>query len=132
MSNEFLLRFQEFLGRNGWPTDASPWGVVERWEALIDECADCYQWGFYEFDNEVQVRGLLERALNDPKLTAYDQIAEIKQRVAAADDRFRKLLGPMRISTEETAWWHRAVLARADDEYRDDMRRLYNIEVDPC
>jgi hypothetical protein len=132
MNGEFLLRFEEFLGRSGWPTIPSPWDIVERWERLVDVCANCYQWGFYEFDDEVRVRALLERAFSDSRLIEYRQLQEMRQRVEAADKRFRELLSKQSIRDEQAPWWQRAVLARAGDEYRDDMRRLYGVEVMPC
>ena len=132
MSNEFLLRFKEFLGRNGWPPETSPWSIAQRWEGLVEECSDCYQWGFYEFDNEVQIRGLLEKAITDPGLASYEQIQDIREKVTLADERFRKLLAPTQIRTPEKPWWRRAVLARAGEEYRDDIKRLYGINVGSC
>jgi len=132
MTSEFLLRFEEFLGRNGWPTKSSPWDVIERWERLVDICASCYEWGFYEFDDEMRVRILLERTLADPRLAAYPQLQDIQRRVEVADDRFRRFLAEARIREEQMPWWQRAVLARAGEEYRNDMKRLYGIEVAPC
>ncbi|SRR6266498_3359478 len=79
---------EEFLGRNGRPTKNFPWDVIERWERLVDTCASCYGWGFYEFDDEVRVRTLLERALADPRLAVYPQLQDIQRRVEVADDRF--------------------------------------------
>jgi hypothetical protein len=132
MSNEFLLRFQEFLGKNGWPTEASPWSIIEQWEGFVEECSNCYQWGFYEFDNEVRVRGLLEKAITDPGLVNYEQAQAIRERVGLADERFRELLYPTQIRTEEAPWWRRGVLAHAGEEYREDIKRLYNVDVKPC
>ena len=133
MTNEFLSQFREFLGKHGWPTTSSPWDAVESWEALVEQCAHCYQWGFYEFDNEIQVRGLLEQALADPKLACHEQLAEIRRRVMIADERFKQLLlSGTQIRGEGNPWWRRGVLARAGEEYREDMKRNYNIDVDPC
>lgn len=132
MSNEFLLRFKEFLGKNGWPLETSPWSIVGQWETLVEECSDCYQWGFYEFDNEVQVRGLLAKALADHGLADYEQMEIMRERVRLTDERFRKLLSHAQIRTANAPWWQRGVLAHADEEYREDMKRLYNIDVEPC
>lgn len=130
--NEFLWRFKEFLGKHGWPTETSPGSIVEQWETFVEDCSSCYQWGFYEFDNEVQVRGLLEKALTDPELADYDQMENIRARVSVIDARFRKLLARTQIRTANNPWWQRGVLAHAGEEYRDDMKRLYNIDVGAC
>lgn len=133
MSSEFLSLFREFLGKRGWPTTSSPWDVVESWESLVEQCAHCYQWGLYEFDNEVQVRGILEQAFGDLQLSGYDQLTEIRNRTMAADERFRQLLlSGTQIRAEGTPWWRRAVLARAGEEYREDIKRTYNIDVGLC
>lgn len=132
MSSEFLLSFKEFLGRNGWPVTSTPWDVTERWEQFVDTCSSCYQWGIYEFDDEVRVRTLLDRAFSDPRLASYPEIAEMRERVKQADARFRSLLSDQTIRDEQTPWWLRGVLARAGDEYCDDVKRIYSIDVLPC
>src|SRR6201992_1267123 len=132
-ADDFARSFQEFLGKNGWPTGASPAAVLGAWEGLIEQCADCYDSGFYEFDNDVRVRTLLERALNEPRLAAYpEQMGPVRARVEAADRRFRELSGPAQIRDADTPWWLRAVLARAGEEYCEDMKRLYGIDVLSC
>lgn len=132
MTREFLQNFEEFLGRNGWPSKLSPWGVVERWEAFVEKCSTCYRWGFYEFDNEIRVRGLLDLALSDPVLVMYPQLGPMRTRIDAADARFRTLLSTKKIRSEDNPWWRRAVLASAGDEYCEDVKRLYNIDLAPC
>jgi hypothetical protein len=132
MSSEFLLSFKEFLGKNGWQVTDTPWDVIERWEQFVDACSSCYQWGIYEFDDEVRVRTLLDRAFSDPQLIGYPQITEMRERVTQADARFRNLLSDQTIRDERKSWWLRAVLARAGDEYRDDAKRVYSIDVLPC
>src|SRR5258708_33369083 len=91
MTSEFLLRFEEFLGRNGWPTKSSPWDVIERWERLVDICASCYEWGFYEFDDEMRVRTLLERTLGGPRLAAYPQLLDIQPPGEVGGARLRRV-----------------------------------------
>ena len=132
MNNEFLLHFRELVGKNGWPPETSPWGIIEEWESFVEGCSKCYHWGFYEFDNEVRVRGLLEKAMTDPGLVNYEQTQSIKERVGSADERFRNLLAPAQIRTEEKSWWLRGVLACAGEEYRQDIKQLYNIVVESC
>jgi hypothetical protein len=129
MSSEFSQHFEEFLGRNGWPSKLSPWDVVERWEALVEMCSLCYRWGFYEFDNEVRVRGLLDLALNDPVLATYPQLEPMRVRIDAADARFRTVLSAKQIRSEGDPWWRRAILATAGDEYCEDVKRLYGIDL---
>jgi hypothetical protein len=132
MTDDFLPSFKDFLVRHGWSAKTSPWEIIERWESFVDECVDCYQWGFYEFDNEVKVRESLEFAIADQGLAGHEQMAEIRERVWAADEKFDRLLGPEKIRGEKFPWWRRGVLAHAGDEYQDDIKRLYKIDVQPC
>jgi hypothetical protein len=129
-STDFLQSFEEFLGRNGWPTDESPWTAVERWESLVEQATAGYRWGFYEFTNELGVRDLLAKAFDDERLSRYDLINMMRERVADADDRLRKaLLIGVEIGGADKPWWRRYVLARAGEEYADDVKRLYGIEL---
>src|SRR4051812_3582119 len=113
-SDDFLSQFEELLGRAGWPTALSPWDLVERWEALVADAASGYQWGLYEFDNEVRVRDLLDRVLHDPGLMAFPQLDELRRRVSAADRRMQEAAIPnVKIRDDDKPWWLRVVLAKA-------------------
>ncbi len=127
---EFLQRFEEFLGRNGWPTGQSPWTIVEQWESLVDQAAGGYQWGYYEFTNELGVRDLLGKAFEDDTLQGYDQLAAMRERVEDADARLRALLlADAMFGGEGKPWWRRGVLATAGDDYVDDVKRLFGIDL---
>jgi hypothetical protein len=129
-TNEFLQTFKEFLGRCGWPTDLSPWAIVEQWESLVNQAAEGYQWGLYEFTNDLAVRDLLEEVFRDEKLARFGQIGIMRQHVEAADAQLKGMfLLDAEIGGADASWWHRGVLATADDEYVDDMKRLHGIEI---
>lgn len=129
-TNDFLRTFEEFLRRQGWPTDQSPWSIVEQWESLVDQAKAGYTWGIYEFTNELGVRDLLAAALADERLSQYEQINRMRDRVEEADVRFRQgLLPGVEIGSADKPWWRRGVLATASDEYADDVERLYGIEL---
>ncbi|MGI8647516.1 MAG: hypothetical protein DLM55_06810 [Acidimicrobiales bacterium] len=127
---DFLQRFQEFLGRNGWSTDRSPWSVVEEWESLVEQAQADYRWGYYEFTNDLSVRDLLEAALCDETLKKFEQIAVMRELVNQADAHFKQaLLAEVKIGGVEQPWWRRGVLAHASEEYAEDMSRLYGMKV---
>jgi hypothetical protein len=127
---EFLQTFKEFLGRYGWPTDQSPWTIVEQWESLVDQAGVGYHWGLYEFANDLSVRDLLEKAFHDDQLGRFSQIGMMRQRVESADIRLRSMFLPdIEIGGADAPWWHRGVLATAGDEYLDDVERLHGIEI---
>jgi hypothetical protein len=129
-TNDFLQAFKEFLGRYGWPTEQSPWSVVEQWESLVDQVAEGYPWGLYEFANDLSVRHLLEKAFCDSGLQEFDQVDAIRERVRAADVRLKRMFLPgVEVSGADAPWWRRGVLASAGDEYRDDVKRLHGIEI---
>jgi hypothetical protein len=79
---DFLQRFEEFLGRNGCPVNQSPWGIVEQWEAPIQEAEAGYDWGYPEYANDLGVRDLLAQALEDNALKKFEQVSAMAQRVA--------------------------------------------------
>jgi hypothetical protein len=126
---EFLQAFQEFLGRNGWPTKLSPWAIVEQWERLVDKASD-YRWGVYEFNNDLSVRDLLAKAFDDPLLSGFEHVNLMRDRVEHADRRFQELLLPgAEIAEGDEPWWRRSVLASAGQDYADDVKRLYGIDL---
>ena len=127
---DFLQSFKEFLGRYGWPTDQSPWTIVEQWESLVDQAAEGYHWGLYEFANDLSVRDLLEKAFHDDQFGRFSQIGIMRQRVESADIRLRSMFLPgIEIGGADAPWWHRGVLAAAGDDYLDDVKRLHGIEI---
>jgi|SRR5215831_5125391 len=129
-TSDFLKTFEEFLGRHGWPADQSPWSIVEQWESLVDQAKAGYNWGFYEYTNELGVRDLLAEAFADERLSRYDQINGMRQRVEDADVRLQQTLLPeVEIGGVDKPWWRRGILATAGDEYVDDVKRLFAIEL---
>ena len=129
-TKDFLQTFTEFLGRHGWPTDQSPWTIVEQWESFVDQVAEGYHWGLYELTNDLSVRDLLENALHDAQLGRFEQIDIMRQRVENADMGLKDMFLPgVEIGGADAPWWRRGVLATAGDEYLDDVRRLHGIEI---
>ena len=125
-----LDAWAEFLGRNTRPRDMSPWAVLDRWDAVVDQAMTGYSLGYYEFSNDLAWRDLLARALTDETLTTFEQVGTIQERIQAADAHVRSSLMPgVEVGSESRPWWHRAVLARSGNEFADDMARLFGIEV---
>jgi hypothetical protein len=129
-TNEFLETFKEFLGSHGWPTEQSPWTIVEQWDSLVDQAVQGYHRGFYEFTNDLSVRDLLEKAFHDDKLGRFSQIEIMRQRINNSDLRLKIMFLPdVKIGDAEAPWWRRGILADAGDEYLDDMERLHGIKI---
>ena len=129
-ASDFLSVWSDFLGCNRRPTDRSPWGVLEQWESLVDQATEGNVLGSYDFTNDLSVRDLLAKALEDETLGRFEQMATMRERVEVADARFRAVLMPgVEIGGSQRPWWQRGVLARSSDEYAEDMARLYGIDV---
>jgi hypothetical protein len=130
--DNFLAAFEEFLGRNGWPATTSPWHIVEQWKTLVDQAAaGTYQGGFDEYSNELTIRDLLAKALEDPLLKRYAAMATVRDRVREADSRLKKaFLSEVEIGGAlEDSWWRRGVLAKAGSAYVEDMARIFGISI---
>ncbi|MGH2707806.1 MAG: hypothetical protein ACRDJK_05885, partial [Actinomycetota bacterium] len=62
IDRHFIERFQEILGS---------WGgrsltlneAIEEWKHLVEQCEVGYDWGIYEFENDLAIRDLLEDVL---------------------------------------------------------------------
>ena len=90
-------------------------------------------WTIYEWRNEISVRDLLERALQDPELQRFPQLKQIAARVDEIDANFRQAtLEDIEVGPATNPWWRRRVPRRAGEELRGDLRAEFGIEVEPA
>jgi hypothetical protein len=129
---EFIRRFEEIAMASGFERMRSPATALSVWKQFVDECERCYHWNIYEYDNDLSVRDLLERALTDKELSSLAQFDDFAGGVRSIDAQFRSLLRTDAIRTEKKTWWRRGVLRYGQGEYRADVRESYGIEIEEC
>jgi hypothetical protein len=108
---DFLAAWDQFLddhsGRQG--DRRSPWALLDEWGALVTQAEEGYTFGADEFENDLAVRALLDRAMRAPSLKKYPQAATIKERCRTIDARYRAL---QEVSRRPGLPWWRAALPR--------------------
>ena len=127
----FLEAFDDFVRRSGWKLRASPWGYVESWENFVAECQEGYDWEYDEYLNDAFSRTLLERLFQDQEMARFEPIlSAMKQRVLEADTALRSSFLPnVNIGGEASPWWARGVLARGGQNYTEDIKSGFGIEI---
>jgi hypothetical protein len=126
----FVETFRQVAGRRGRVN--LPTALVEAWEHQVDAVADGYDWGYDEYSNDISVRDTVQRVLTDDRLRDFPQMAWVRERVQAADDRFRQLLQLDRElpSAVPLPWWHRHPPRYAEAELVDELQSLYGLRLD--
>jgi hypothetical protein len=108
-----------------------PSTLLDAWESLVEESSDGYGFGLDEFRNDLWVRDFIERLAMDHRVVDDPVRNEFRAAVDAVDARFKSLLQPdVHIGSPDAPWWWRGVLRYADEEYADDVRRGYGVEVE--
>jgi len=86
----FLERFATATKEEGRRSGWSPATYLEVWAAFTEDCENGYQGNIYEYENDISVRDVIEKALTslvpagDAALAVFaDAVAEIDARFAA-------------------------------------------------
>ncbi|MFC6880061.1 MULTISPECIES: hypothetical protein [Actinomadura] len=132
-SSAFLAAYESLVPASTQAGSKGPAGLLDAWRSLVDECAEGYSFGVDEFKNDVHVRDTIETLCMDPRVKDDPARDEFYARVLEADERFKDLVRPdVHIDSPDLPWWRRAVLKNGGDEYVEDMRSQYGIEVSPA
>jgi Xaa-Pro aminopeptidase len=117
--------------QKGWTRAFSLIQMEEAWAQFLDECEEGYNWNIYEFDNDISVRDRIELVLSREDLFGIAAVEHLRAAVANVDERFRALLrNDMSINNDAAHWWRRGVLKYAGQQYAEDVRRRYGIEIE--
>jgi hypothetical protein len=104
--------------------------AVRAWEYFVAECERGYQYSIYDFDNEISCRDRIEAMLANTAEGDADEFHELRRRVKAADQRFRRLaLDDQFRRGGEGLWWRRVIVNRAGQELASDLHSQYGVSV---
>lgn len=125
LRDDFSVAVKSQGRRASW----DPWQFVDAWEAFVIGVEDGYQGDLYEYENELSVRDDLQRALRSPALAACAEWGDLRDRILSLDDRLRSVLvlGPE--VRPNALWWWMRLPAVAGDEFAQDARRVFGVEV---
>lgn len=102
-------------------------GLVDRWEAIVEEVRSGYALGLEDYLNDLDLRGILQGAL---AVAGGAGANRFRQRTAAADSRFlegtvecRPLWGAARQHAGDAPWWTRRRPRHPGEELAADLGR---------
>jgi hypothetical protein len=125
---DFTERFQQIARASGWASPPRPVQAVVMWEEFVGECEYGYALDFSEYLNDLSVRSLLHKVLDDPEAkrgTTYEPFA---RRIRLIDDRFRDVIreGPL-IRPGSNHWWERRIPTGGRPDFVEDIRERYSV-----
>jgi hypothetical protein len=100
------------------------------WLAFVRECADGYDMNIYEYENDLSIRGAVERALTDDHFAGTAGFREFRAKIDQADTEFRRLLREgVEIGDPGDPWWKRGVPGSAGPGLAGDFGNLFGVGV---
>ncbi|MCZ7377354.1 hypothetical protein [Micromonospora sp. WMMC250] len=122
---QFVERFAEVTGGR------RPTGLVEGWEQVVEFCEEGYHDNLDEYWFDLSIRHTIERMLTDERLLGFPQMGWVRERVEAADERFRAVLSEQRMpARREVPWWEAYVPAWAGPVLAAELRDTYDIRIE--
>ena len=97
---------------------------------MVDAVEEGYEDNIYEYDNDISVRGRIDRVLQDPELASLPEREAFARRVHEIDERFRTLVTESSVRVVDQEWWYERLPKRAGEELLEDMRDLYGYEAE--
>lgn len=127
---QFVELFAQALTDAGTWQQMSPVRLVESWEELVADAERGYGWNFDEYLNDLAVRDLVGRVLDNPKLRDVPQMGWVRERIDAADRKFRSAVLDQPVRDDSVPWWRAHVPKRAGEELAADLLARYGVRVE--
>ena len=115
----------------GWRVPHTAPGLLQSWREFMRRCSSGYEWGMYEYANDLAIRDQINEVLNDGRVKIFREFIEFSSDVENIDQEFRKLfIKNVSLGVGKNNWWRQGILRRGGQEYVDDIKRTYNIDVE--
>ena len=85
MNNQLLKVIDDILIEAGFESGETLYSLLDEWSDFIEECSGYYRWDYYEYMNELQVRGKIEVILINQKVSNFDEVDNFKEQVDILD-----------------------------------------------
>ena len=130
-SRAFVERFRATAAAlSGTGRERSPTELVDAWGSFVDLSEDGYGDNIYEYENDLAVRGLIEKLLRSDELRGEPGMSWFAEHVQSIDERFQRLLRPERLPVaDDVPWWRAHPPRYAGEELAADFRQQYSVEV---
>ncbi|MFG1912406.1 hypothetical protein [Kribbella sp. NPDC048928] len=127
-TREFLEAYRDVMDSMGRGRPLSPMALVDQWRSFVQWCEEGYGQDIYEYENDLSVRETVERVLRSERLQRFDQMVWVREQVAEADERFRRLLSDEKVRSQGP-WWKVRLPRIAGAVLAADVRDNYNVDI---
>lgn len=108
----------------------SPNSIIEDWKETVDSGKD-YHFTIFEWDNEISVRGLIEKIINNEELKRLEFFYQkFKARVEEIDEELKRISLDDFERPHWENWWEKKVLKGGEDQYKENIKDFYSIDLD--
>jgi len=126
MTPEFDEAFRKICIVCGYKPPISAHKAVEFWKIFIDECQNGYGWTVFEYFDEIGIRDLIEKALNDPNIKLINGFLDFRGLVYTLDKRFAEVTLADDFFESEN-WWNRKLPKFGIRDFITSLKQTYNI-----
>ncbi len=127
-SREFIAAFGAVtVARTG--RERSPADVLAQWEQTVSLVEAGYDGDFFEFDNDMSIRDLIDAVLADEGVMSHVEARWFVHGVALIDSRLREVLSKEASRGSGMSWWRSHFPTVSGPELAADLEELYGFSV---
>ena len=110
-----------------------PSQMIEEWTRRVTDLStngygDCLD----EYDNDLSVRGNIEKMLNREELSGFEEFKKFQMEVQKLDDILKHLFLPNVQRFESPEWWIAGILKNGYGDYAAYIKEVYRISLEGC
>ncbi|MBB4884967.1 hypothetical protein [Streptomyces netropsis] len=126
----FLDRFRELAGSLGRASSLTPHRAIEEWSDFVDDCMEGYEGTLFEYWDDMSIRSVLQRVIDDPVVKGVPELAWFESEVRRVDEKFAHLLTKGFEVRGGRGWWERKIPRVAGREMAENVREQYGYEIE--
>jgi hypothetical protein len=126
MNGNYLSLFHVKTSKHFFPND-----LVKRWESILKEIIEGYNYVEPELDHDLFIRDVIEKLITDNELDKYSEHQIFKTQIFSVDEKIKELVfpNPKHEGKENINWWQIIILKKGGPVYAEDIKTLYNIDI---
>lgn len=106
--------------------------LIAAWGSTIDRFVQ----GFNDIENELEfdlfIRSTVQNVIDDPELAKFEDHKAFVDQIQSIDSRFKDLFfeNPKYKRDKSMDWWDWIILKKGKIKYYNEIKMLYNIEIE--
>lgn len=108
----------------------SPNSIIDDWKETVESGKD-YHFTIFEWDNEISVRELIEKILNNEEIKKLEYFYQnFKDQIEEIDEELKRISIVDFERPHCKNWWEKKVLKGGEDEYKENIKQFYSLDLD--